>query len=100
MANDAKRRRKGERKRKKQNAIKTKVKLNHNQRISEFGRDFKVSLWKPCHLEIKEKTYSPVCISLGLQERLKDLGQVTKHSWTVSLSGLNDHLLLSDLHQM
>lgn len=55
-----------EEKKKKKRAIKAKV--NCNQRISELGRDFKSSQCKSCHLEIKQKTVSPVCILLGLQE--------------------------------
>ena len=102
ISNDAKRRKKRERKRKKktQNTIKTKIKLNQDQLVSEFGRDLKASSWKSCHLEIKTKTCSLVWISLGLQERLRDLEWITKHFWYVSLSGLNDHILLSDLHQI
>lgn len=48
-------------------------KVTRDQRISELGRDFNSSQCTCCHPEIKQKASSPVCISLELQGRLRDL---------------------------
>lgn len=45
-----------------------------------------------------ENCYGLVCISLVLQERVRDLGRVINRSWIVSSSGLNNRLLLSDFN--